>query len=110
MPSMLPDTSSITMRRIGLWRLVELNDRLGRALVANLEVLLLERRDQPAVAIGHRGEDTDGITGAAKDWLLLFRLLGCADDGQGTRDECQDTRQRFMDTILRSRGVAGSQS
>ena len=70
-----------------LGRFVELNNRLGRTFVANFEVLLRESRDQPAVAIGHRGEDADRITSAAKDWLLVFRLLGCTDDGQGTGNE-----------------------
>ena len=53
-----------------LGRVVELGDRLRLALVAHLEVVLRQRRDEPAVSIGHGDEDTDGVAAAAEDRLL----------------------------------------
>ncbi len=67
---MLPETSSMTISRIGLGRVVELGDRLRLALVAHLEVVLCQGGDEPAVSIRHGDEDTDGVAPAAKDRLL----------------------------------------
>src|SRR5262245_37417003 len=53
--------------------MVEQRDQLRLALVANLEVFLLERRDEPAVAISNRREDTDVVGGTAKGRLLRSR-------------------------------------
>src|SRR5262245_1137329 len=53
--------------------MVEQRDQLRLALVANLEVFLLERRDEPAVAISNGREDTDVVGGTAKGRLLRSR-------------------------------------
>jgi hypothetical protein len=45
---MLPDTSSMRIRRIGCRAVVELRERLRLALVAHFEVVTREVRDQPA--------------------------------------------------------------
>src|SRR4029079_7765325 len=55
----------------GLRRIVEERDRLRLAFVANLEVFLLERRDEPPVAIHDRGENADVISSTAEGRLLL---------------------------------------
>ena len=84
---MLPETSSITIETDGLWRVVEERDRLRLAFVANLEVLLLERRDETAVTIGDGDEDANRVTGAAKRRLLLSGRAKC---------RAQHTRRGFQ--------------
>jgi hypothetical protein len=49
---------------------VELSNRLRLSFVPDLEVVLCEGRDEPAVSIRHGDEDTDGVAPAAKDRLL----------------------------------------
>ena len=67
---MLPDTSSMTMRRIGCGVLSNCGDRLRLALVAHLEVVAAERGDEAAVAIGHGAKTRTASLAAAKHRLL----------------------------------------
>jgi hypothetical protein len=52
---------------------VEERDRLRLAVVEDLEVLASQRRDEPAVLVGHGGEDGDGLRRPSKHGRLLRR-------------------------------------
>ena len=113
LPSMLPDTSSITIEPNGLRRVVEEHDRLRLALVPHLEVALRQRRHEPAVAVGDGGEHPHGVAAAAEHWrrLLLLRLLLL---GTSLRDAEQTRRRRRSSRAVeslrssRTSGGAGS--
>ena len=82
---MLPETSSMTMSRMGCGRVVEQRDRLRLPFVAHLEVVLRERRDEPAVSIRDGDEDAHGVARAAEDRLLPPGRAKHAKDTRGER-------------------------
>src|SRR5678815_2438799 len=60
------------------WRTVEEDDRLRLAIVADLEIVLAQRRDQAAVLIGDGHKRANELASSAKDrrrlWFLLLSL------------------------------------
>ena len=67
---MLPETSSMTMSRIGCGVLS--NSVIGCGLPSSRtsKSSRVERRDEPAVPIGHGDEDADGVAAGPEDRLL----------------------------------------
>ena len=81
---MLPDTSSMTISRMG-WGVLS-NCVIGCGLPSSRtsKSVPRQRRDEPAVSIRHGGEDTDGVAPAAKDRLLP---PGRTEHAKDTRDQ-----------------------
>ena len=67
---MLPETSSMTMSRMGCGVLSKSVIGCGLPSSRTSKSSAVERRDEPAVSIGHGGEDADDVAAAAKNRLL----------------------------------------
>ena len=85
----------------GLGRVVEQRDRLRLAFVAHLEVVPRERRDEPAVSIGHGDEDADGVARAAKDRLLRRAGAEHPENTRGKRSVREEPRHAHDSFIRR---------
>ena len=86
---MLPDTSSITMRRMG-WGVLS-NSVMGCGFPSSRtsKSVCCEGRDEPAVAIGHGDKHANRVAATAKHRLLRRGHEGEAADGEGAA--CQES-------------------
>ena len=72
-------------------RIVEEGDRLRAPLVPQFEIFLFQRGDEAIVAVGHRDEDADQITGTAEDYLSGNRhAAGQSEDQDGTQHTARE--------------------
>ena len=84
---MLPETSSITISRIGCGELSKRVIGCGLPSSRISKSFCVERGDETAVTIGDGDEDADGVAGAAKRRLLLSGRAKCRAYTRG--EDCQ---------------------
>ena len=93
---MLPETSSSSTSRIGCGVLSNSVIGCGAPFVADLELVLREVRDQPAVLVQHGDEHADEVRGAPEHRLLH---RGRADQSHGQHAHRHDRGEPLHSTL-----------